>query len=51
MVLSVTTLYTSRKKSTPQKAKGTKKDIEEASECVRPERVNKWSNSLIATCS
>jgi hypothetical protein len=37
------------KRTTPQKAEGTKETAEETSWCVRPERVNKWPNSLIAT--
>jgi hypothetical protein len=37
------------KKITSQKQKEPRKTIEETSGCMRPERVNKWPNSLIAT--
>jgi hypothetical protein len=38
-----------KKKLHPKRQKGPRKSSEETSGYVRPERVNKWTNSLIAT--
>jgi hypothetical protein len=38
-------------KATQQRQNKPRKTIEEISGCVRPERANKWPNSLIATSS